>query len=56
MPDVWESVPVEEYGEKPPYADLIRKALKKPKKVEETERGTNVEETSGGIHKSPEIK
>jgi|TARA_A100001201_G_scaffold110156_1_gene94198 hypothetical protein len=56
MPDLWESVPIEAYGEKPPYADLIRKAIKKPKKVEEVERGKNAEETSEGIHKSPEVK
>tara|TARA_B100000902_G_scaffold26214_1_gene31527 strand:+ start:2658 stop:2828 length:171 start_codon:yes stop_codon:yes gene_type:complete len=56
MPDMWDSVPIESYGEKPPYAEIIRKALKKPKKVEEVERGKNAEETSGGIHKSPEVK
>ena len=27
-----------------------------PKKVEEVERGKNAEETSEGIHKSPEVK
>ena len=56
MPDLWEALPVESFGERPPNDDIIRKAIKKPKKVEEIERGKNAEETSGSVHKSPEIK
>ena len=54
MPDLWEDLPVEMMGDRPDL--LMRKAIDKPKKLQDVERGKDAEQGARGIHGAPKVK
>lgn len=55
MPDLWDDLPPEMMGDRPP-ADCLSKEVVTPAEVLEKERGKNVEENLRKVFGSPEVK
>lgn len=55
MPDLWDDLPIELLGDRPPISPLT-KQIKRPKETAEKEKGQNADEPSQQVFGSPEVK
>jgi len=55
MPDLWDDIPTEMLGDRPPVENLS-KQIKPPAEVTKKERGQNVEKNLRKVFGSPEVK
>jgi len=55
MPDLWDDLPTEMLGDRPPV-DRLSKQLSPPTEVTKKERGKNVEQDLQKVFGSPEVK
>ncbi len=55
MPDLWDDLPTEMLGDRPPV-EYLSKRVATPAEVLKKERGKNVEENLQQVFGSPEVK
>jgi len=54
MPDLWDDLPTEMFGDRPP-AEILSKDMKRPKEVQNIEKGSDAT-PNRGVFGSPEVK